>query len=122
MCIWDISQANQTDNTPDMGTDKLMPIWKARNVPNDSLDMRVRVHVTAIVWMNKENHTDVAIATAYSQIRVYNTKKQKRPILDFQKCGTHPIKTLVHTRNKYASLLFLKNPFFLLILFFNITF
>lgn len=103
MCVWDLSSANQEASLKQKeDPEKLMPVWKAKNVANDSLDMRVRVHVTVIIWMSKENYTDIAIATAYSQIRVYNTNKQKRPILDFQKCGTHPIKTLVHTRNKYA--------------------
>jgi hypothetical protein len=62
--------------------------------------MRVRVHITAIVWMSETNYTEIATGTVYNQIRIYDSQKKRRPIHDFQKCGTHPIKTLVLTRNK----------------------
>lgn len=92
LCVWDTTTYCQESKS-------IEPIWKAKNVPNDSLDMRVRVNVTCITWTNKDNYSDIAIGTAYSQVRVYNTKKQKRPILDFNKCGSHPLKSLVLTRN-----------------------
>ncbi|KAJ3331656.1 WD repeat-containing protein 74 [Kappamyces sp. JEL0680] len=91
LCIWDITKRNQEDNS-------IEPIWKAKNVPHDYLDMRVPVWVSCIVWLSSDNHHDIAIGTGYHQIRVYNTAKQKRPQLDFT-CGTHPVKTLIKTRN-----------------------
>lgn len=66
-----------------------MLTWKAKNVKNDYLDMRVAVWITSLSWMEEQ----VVVGTGYGQLRIYDMK-QKRPVLDV-KIATHPIKTLL---------------------------
>jgi ribosome biogenesis protein NSA1 len=93
LCIWDIKLLKDSE--------KFEPIWKSKNVQNDYLDLRVKVWYTCIVWMH-DNGTfgdfNLLVGTGYHQIRVYNTKKQKRPVLDFS-VGLHPVRALAETWN-----------------------
>ncbi|KAH6560055.1 hypothetical protein BASA50_003206 [Batrachochytrium salamandrivorans] len=76
----------------------LEPIWSAKNVRNDFLDMRVPVWVTEIQWIGTNSPTCLAIGTGYHQVRKYDTSQQRRPILDVT-IGEHPIKTLATDPN-----------------------
>lgn len=95
LCIWDIKKYKDGE--------KFEPIWKAKNVKNDKLDLRVQVWVTCILWMNNDT-TEIATGTGYHQIRTYNTSVQKRPLLDFT-IGTHPVRSLVLSQNGYFRIL-----------------
>ena len=94
LCIWDIKTFKESE--------KFEPMWKSKNVQNNYLDMRVPVWYTSIVWMNDNTSEDdfrLLVGTGYHQIRVYSSKKQKRPVLDFD-VGLHPVRALAVTANK----------------------
>jgi ribosome biogenesis protein NSA1 len=62
--------------------------FKARNVKHDFLDMRVPVWVTDLGILSAAEHKGkahhmIATGTAYGQVRVYDTRAQRRPIHDW---------------------------------------
>ncbi|KAJ3314276.1 WD repeat-containing protein 74 [Boothiomyces sp. JEL0838] len=75
----------------DYNSEKTEPVWKAKNVKNNKLDMRVGVWVTDINFIEvkdeKENGNDfqakILISTGYSHIRIYDPKVQKRPVKEY---------------------------------------
>ncbi|KAJ3317528.1 WD repeat-containing protein 74 [Boothiomyces sp. JEL0866] len=75
----------------DYNSEKLEPVWKAKNVKNNKLDMRVGVWVTDINFIEvnpeKESGNDfqakILISTGYSHIRIYDPKIQKRPVKEY---------------------------------------
>ncbi|KAJ8325790.1 Ribosome biogenesis protein nsa1 (NOP7-associated protein 1) [Batrachochytrium dendrobatidis] len=71
----------------------LEPIWMAKNVKHDFLDMRAPVWITEIQWIGKDSPTRLVTGTGHHQVRIYDTKLQRRPILDVN-VGEHPIKNI----------------------------
>lgn len=71
------------------------PIFAARNVPDDKLDLRVPVWVMAARFLTptRDNSYRVVIATKYGQIRVYESRSKRRPVIDHQVFST-PILSL----------------------------
>ncbi|ORX96877.1 WD40 repeat-like protein [Basidiobolus meristosporus CBS 931.73] len=82
--IWDINQAE--------------PIFKAKNVKNDFLDLRVPVWITATQFLNEDTHK-VVVGTKYHQIRLYDAKSARRPVLNVE-IGEHPIVSLTLAPNQ----------------------
>lgn len=60
--------------------------WTAKNVPNDFLDMRVPVWIKDLQFMDPSK---IVVATGFHQIRIYDTKAQRRPIFNTDH-GEHP--------------------------------
>jgi len=56
-------------------------IWSAKNVGQDKLDMRVPIWITDIQFFNT-NINKVVCSTAYKEIRVYDIKAQRRPVIN----------------------------------------
>lgn len=67
-------------------------VFQAKNVQNDFLDLQQPVWIHDLQFMNKEA-TKIAVATHYHQLRVYDTKEARRPILN-KEIGKQPIKVL----------------------------
>ncbi|KAI9498615.1 WD40-repeat-containing domain protein [Zychaea mexicana] len=67
-------------------------VFQAKNVKNDFLDLRVKVWIHDLQFLNEEG-TRIVTATHYHQIRVYDTRKQRRPISDWE-IGKTPLLTL----------------------------
>lgn len=85
---------------PNSSIDNLIkPIWQAENVENDELDMRVPVWVTDIKWLSLIDANKLIVSTGYAQIRVYDRKKQNRPIIE-HKIGEFPIKNFEVFKNQ----------------------
>lgn len=61
-------------------------------MPNDFLNLEVPIHIRDLQFMNAEGNT-IATATHYHQIRIYDTKAQRRPVHDWE-VGKHPLTTL----------------------------
>ncbi|XP_035206181.1 WD repeat-containing protein 74-like [Stegodyphus dumicola] len=82
--IWDL-QAPQT------------PIFKAKNVPNDFLDLRVPVWVTDMKFKPDDK---IVTCTRHHQIRLYDPKAQRRPVInmEFEK---YPLISLSLAHNEY---------------------
>jgi ribosome biogenesis protein NSA1 len=56
-------------------------VFAAKNVKNDWLNLRVPVWVTKIQFLSDGRR--VVTGTGHNQIRVYDSKVQKRPVIDF---------------------------------------
>ena len=59
------------------------PVFKAKNVRNDFLDLRVPVWVQDITFLREATDL-VAISTRYGQVRLYDTRVGNRPMVDMQ--------------------------------------
>ncbi|RLV95815.1 Ribosome biogenesis protein NSA1 [Spathaspora sp. JA1] len=75
-------------------------VYRAKNVKNDHLDLRVPVWITGIIfWKDLDNGYRLITSTRYGQVRVYDTTHGRRPIGDYQVCE-QPIVTLTMTENE----------------------
>jgi len=75
------------------------PVFTARNVKNDFLNLRVPVWITAIRFF-KDSDNEIVTGTGNHNIRVYDTRVKRRPVVDFE-FHEHPITAMTITgRNK----------------------
>ncbi|KAH3679633.1 hypothetical protein WICMUC_000865 [Wickerhamomyces mucosus] len=78
-------------------------LFQGKNVKNDKLDLRVKIWITGIIFINLDNHTDskweFLTTTKYGQIRRYNTSHGRKPILD-KKISENPILNIASTSNE----------------------
>jgi len=63
-------------------------VWEAENVPNDNLDLRVPIYLTAIDLLRAPSDSvstgaHVTTGTGYKQVRLYDTQAQKSPVHSF---------------------------------------
>merc|ERR1711968_116234 len=60
-------------------------MWKAKNVSNDKLSLRVPIYVTAVKYLGSDNAvaSRIITGTGYKQIRIYDTKSKRQPVVDF---------------------------------------
>lgn len=85
--LWDL-------NRPDE------PIFRAKNVPNDFLDLQVPIWVTDLGFLPSQGaQARVAVGTGYHQVRLYDTKAQRRPVISFD-FGQSPVSALAVTDNE----------------------
>ncbi|XP_013088475.2 WD repeat-containing protein 74-like [Biomphalaria glabrata] len=69
------------------------PIFTAKNVPNDWLNLRVPVWVMKTQFLH--NSDKLVTGTGFSQIRLYDPAAQRRPVIDIQiKDSKYPITAL----------------------------
>ncbi|CAN6668236.1 ribosome biogenesis protein Nsa1p [Trichomonascus vanleenenianus] len=68
--------------------EKINTVFKGKNVKNDRLDMTVPIWPTGIVFLG--SHEKFVITTHYGQIRLYDTKRGRRPY-ESVKVAEHPI-------------------------------
>lgn len=74
-----------------------IPLFKVRN---DHLDLQVPVWVTEIGFLPCTNtQPTVAVGTGYHQLRLYDTKAQKRPVLSVE-FEDSPISAMAVTGNE----------------------
>lgn len=58
------------------------PVFQAKNVRNDFVDLRVPVSVTAIAFVpNSGDCPTVVVGSAHSHVRLYDTRTQRRPVV-----------------------------------------
>lgn len=55
------------------------PVFTAKNVRNDSLDLRQPVWVSALDFIQGEENK-IVVGTGYHKIQIYDTRKQRRPV------------------------------------------
>eukprot|EP01137_Pigoraptor_chileana_P021408 Opistho-2@85055 len=68
-------------------------VFRAKNLKHDNLDLRQPIWVTDIAFAPNENGAILAAATAHRQIRLYDTRVKKRPVMEMT-YGEHPISVL----------------------------
>ncbi|ORX58625.1 WD40 repeat-like protein [Piromyces finnis] len=93
LCIWDLNKMEEDDESEQENTFKIKPIFTAKNVKHDFLNLRVPVWVTCMEWLDDNDTTKIIIGTGHHHIRVYDTKKARRPILSVE-IGEYPIRSL----------------------------
>ncbi|KAG7661459.1 NSA1 [[Candida] subhashii] len=80
-------------------------IYKAKNVKNDHLDLRVPVWISNILFFHHEQEGyKLVTSTRYGQVRIYDTKHGRRPIQDFQICEK-PIVTLTFANDDQTEII-----------------
>ncbi|KAH7930829.1 hypothetical protein BV22DRAFT_1190936 [Leucogyrophana mollusca] len=72
--------------------DQLLPgeIWRAKNVPNDSLGLRQPVHNTCLTYLYpspQDTAQHLLAGTRLGDVRRYDTRAGKRPIADWRGIG-----------------------------------
>jgi len=80
--LWDVNAVK---------TDDPSPLFTAKNVKNDWLNLQVRTCVQDIRFI-PESHT-IVTCTGYHQVRLYDPKAQRRPMIDFE-VGVFPLTCL----------------------------
>ncbi|KAG0244174.1 WD repeat-containing protein 74 [Actinomortierella wolfii] len=75
-------------------------VFKAKNVKNDFLDLRVPVWNTDFQFLDSKDHQHhrLAVGTRNHQLRVYDTKQARRPVLDVE-IGTMPVIALANGKD-----------------------
>lgn len=60
----------------------------ARNLPNDHLDLKIPVWDTDMAWLSRSNAYSLATVTAYGDVREYDTRGPRKPVVDVKVFGT----------------------------------
>ena len=59
-------------------------LWKAKNVSNDKLSLRVPIYITAVKFLGEDATNKIITGTGYKQIRVYDVKAKRCPVVNFE--------------------------------------
>ncbi|KAF9287676.1 WD repeat-containing protein 74 [Mortierella alpina] len=74
-------------------------LFKAKNVKNDHLDLRVPVWNTDLLFLSQYDFTRVVAGTRFHQIRVYDTKNgARRPVVDVE-VGEMPVVAMANGKD-----------------------
>ncbi|KAL7752732.1 Ribosome biogenesis protein nsa1 (NOP7-associated protein 1) [Sorochytrium milnesiophthora] len=73
-------------------------MWKAKNVKHDKLNLRTPVDIADIQFMSDDG-TRIAVGTGQHQIRLYDTRTARRPVVDLE-VGSYPIRCLAAVPGK----------------------
>ena len=57
------------------------PLWKAKNVPNDELDLQVPIFDTGLVTCEASERI-LAVCTGSGELRTYDVRASNRPVTD----------------------------------------
>lgn len=98
LSIWDTEKAfaegsskSGTVDAPGLkrkrGTE-LLPaeIWRAKNLPNDHLNLRQPVNITSLAFIgsSSEGARHIAVGTQNGHVRKYDTRAARRPVADWK--------------------------------------
>ncbi|KAG9283984.1 hypothetical protein G9A89_005491 [Geosiphon pyriformis] len=120
LSVWDVngSQVNkpeETKNSPIRPIIKHKPlnkyqkveqkescrrIWNAKNFPNDALSLRHPIWITDLQFMSEDDPSKIVVGTKYKQIRLYDIRTQRRPVLNVI-IGENPVASVSMGRNPY---------------------
>ncbi|KAF9190995.1 WD repeat-containing protein 74 [Haplosporangium sp. Z 767] len=74
-------------------------LFKAKNVKNDHLDLRVPVWNTELQFLSQFDYSRIAVGTRFHQIRVYDTKNgARRPAVDAE-VGEMPVVAMANGKD-----------------------
>ncbi|KZV91057.1 WD40 repeat-like protein [Exidia glandulosa HHB12029] len=58
--------------------------WRAQNVPNDELNLRVPVHVTSLCYLGDASKSnEIVTGTSFGAVRQYDTRTKRRPVANW---------------------------------------
>lgn len=128
LSLWDLERAftsplavpKHDETEPKEGkkrkrTEQLLPaeIWRAKNVPNDELALRVPVHNTSLVFLSsvlgeeKGSSAHLLAGTHHGAVRRYDTRAARKPVANWKdvvKSG--PVKAVqMGYHEQYAALI-----------------
>ncbi|KAF7723634.1 WD repeat-containing protein 74 [Apophysomyces ossiformis] len=113
LCIYDLNalsnteSSNETNDATNQSKQSKKQakgiLFKAKNVKNDFLDLQQPVWVRDVQFMS-EDANKVVVGTHYHQIRLYDAKAARRPVLNVE-IGKHPV-TNVRIGKDYNQILF----------------
>ena len=78
---------------------KLDPVFKAKNVKHDKLDLRVAVDIYDFHFISGDYWNQVIVATGLKELRIYDTSKARRPISS-RVVGEHGIRRIFRVPNR----------------------
>ncbi|KAF9030760.1 WD40-repeat-containing domain protein [Panaeolus papilionaceus] len=97
LSIWNLERAFQQDAKPASNggqskrkRDELFPaeIWRAKNVSNDSLNLRQPIRITSLEYISSSSPDQHLITgTQFGDVRRYDTKAGKRPVSNWKGIG-----------------------------------
>lgn len=104
LILWDINSVKASEKSSIEETVSVFdPVWKAKNVAHDNLDMRQPVWITDLQFLDPiGDHNKIVVGTGYGQIRLYdikngngskNKRDENRPCFNIT-VGEFPIKSL----------------------------
>ena len=79
-------------------------IFKAKNVRNDHLDLRVPIWITNILFAKAAKGYKLVTSTRYGQIRLYDTAEGRKPRKDY-KVTEKPIVTLAFANDEQTEII-----------------
>ncbi|KAJ2836205.1 Ribosome biogenesis protein nsa1 (NOP7-associated protein 1) [Coemansia erecta] len=86
LSVWDAETLQESG-----AGSKPTPIFRAKNVANDFLNLRVPVWITDIQFTSEDaTNPTLAVSTGHKQIRLYDARAQQRPVNDWE-VSKHPI-------------------------------
>jgi ribosome biogenesis protein NSA1 len=97
LSVWSVSRAFGASADPKSSTDTqgtkrknkavLFPAetWRAKNLPNDALNLRRPVHITSLTYLPDPSEKQLAVGTYSGAIRCYDTRAARRPIANWEK-------------------------------------
>ncbi|EKX47431.1 hypothetical protein GUITHDRAFT_106874 [Guillardia theta CCMP2712] len=75
--------------------------WKAKNVPENKLRLRLPVWVTDLQYLSSEDENKLVICTAYGQIRLYDIRAQRRPVINAS-CSPEPDQVRLNAGTRFT--------------------
>ncbi|OWB66045.1 hypothetical protein B5S30_g1380 [[Candida] boidinii] len=99
-----IKFSKETDIFKVKGEIKFDTVFKAKNVSNNKLDLRVPIWISRIAFIanepeEKEDVYKLVTVTRHGQVRSYNSTKSRKPTLDFS-ISKNPLLTLIVSDKK----------------------
>lgn len=94
LTVYDINASSSND-----------PIWQAKNVKNDKLDLRVPVWIRDMQFLASEHAKELVTVSSYGHIRIYDTRTARRPVLA-SKHGELPIKRVLAVPGSSREIIF----------------
>ncbi|GME77180.1 unnamed protein product [Ambrosiozyma monospora] len=81
--------------------EKIETLFKAKNVKNSHLDLRVPIHITKLDFVKPANEKDfnVITVTKYGELRIYDSSKSRKPIASM-KISEHSIISLLRVSDE----------------------
>eukprot|EP00669_Euglena_mutabilis_P011709 TRINITY_DN6320_c0_g1_i1.p1 TRINITY_DN6320_c0_g1~~TRINITY_DN6320_c0_g1_i1.p1 ORF type:complete len:437 (+),score=119.52 TRINITY_DN6320_c0_g1_i1:39-1313(+) len=76
--------------------------WRAKNIANTTLDLRVPVYVAAAAFTWPERQDQIVVATGYSHVRIYDTRQGRRPVHDIRAFEDEGRKTAIARHSAFA--------------------
>jgi len=72
LCIWDLDKIDKDETDEEENAYKIEPIWIAKNVKHDFLNLRVPVWVTCMQWLDDNDTTKIIIGTGHHHVNNNN--------------------------------------------------